>query len=263
MSRQITQQFSQSLFRIQTRTRTRRHCGGGRPVLVVWQRLFRHHLNVPGELTGLIELQTLFQLQIRCERGRDARQGPDQACFSSLSGSFVLSKQSQKKSSFHSFSESASSPMKFVVPHSATISWAPLCLVSCHARPLHPSPSVPWQSVHDAERALEMGCYTTVVRERICQDQLKFHFCNWCIVILWTGRLRPGDLLPRWRLYGVFLETFFHGTLMARVVRTMDFMAQRHVQPARSVRTSSLLTKSVHMCCSTFSECVCIGSVYQ
>ena len=36
----------------------------GGPVLVVWSRLFNHHLNVPREQTGLIETQTLFQLQI-------------------------------------------------------------------------------------------------------------------------------------------------------------------------------------------------------
>ena len=52
MSRQITQKIIQSLVRIETRTRSQRLCGGNR-----LRRLTR-------EQTGLIEIQTLFQLQI-------------------------------------------------------------------------------------------------------------------------------------------------------------------------------------------------------
>ncbi len=51
--------ISQSLDRIQTRTRSQRLCGGFRR-----HRLFNRHLNVPWEQTGLIHLQTLFQLQV-------------------------------------------------------------------------------------------------------------------------------------------------------------------------------------------------------
>ena len=36
----------------------------GGPVVVVRHRLFNRHLNVPWEQTGLIHLQTLFQLQV-------------------------------------------------------------------------------------------------------------------------------------------------------------------------------------------------------
>jgi len=36
----------------------------GGPVVVVRHSLFNRHLNVPWEQTGLIHLQTLFQLQV-------------------------------------------------------------------------------------------------------------------------------------------------------------------------------------------------------
>lgn len=30
--------------------------------------------------------------------------------------------------------------------------------------------------------------YVSVVRERTCQERWKFYFCNFCIIVLWTGR---------------------------------------------------------------------------
>ena len=33
----------------------------------------------------------------------------------------------------------------------------------------------------------------SVVRERTCQEQWKFHFWNWCIIVLWSGRHRSGE----------------------------------------------------------------------
>jgi hypothetical protein len=36
----------------------------GGPVVVVRHRLFNRHLDIPWEKTGLIHLQTLFQLQV-------------------------------------------------------------------------------------------------------------------------------------------------------------------------------------------------------
>ncbi len=55
------------------------------PVLIVWQRLFNCHLNVPWEHTNLRELQN--QVEGWCVYAWDVRQGPDRACFSSWSGS--------------------------------------------------------------------------------------------------------------------------------------------------------------------------------
>jgi len=58
VSRQITQQFSQCLFRIQTRTQSR----GGRPHRLT--KALQPSSQCPTGADGLIELQTLFQLQI-------------------------------------------------------------------------------------------------------------------------------------------------------------------------------------------------------
>ncbi len=50
------------LFRFRFGLGVRDSVGG--PVFVVRHRLFNRHLNVPREQTGLIELQTVFRLQI-------------------------------------------------------------------------------------------------------------------------------------------------------------------------------------------------------
>ena len=44
----------------------------------------------------------------------------------------------------------------------------------------------------------------SVVRERTCQEQWKFHFCNCCIIVLWSGWYRSVALLLRGRLHLVY-----------------------------------------------------------
>ena len=85
VSHQIRQQFSQSLFRIQTRTRTRRHCGGPRPrrLTKVLQPPSQCPRGTDRSHRGPDDVPTSDW----CELGWDTRQGPDQVCFSSLSGS--------------------------------------------------------------------------------------------------------------------------------------------------------------------------------
>ncbi len=60
----MTQKFSQSHFRIQTRSQ--RHSEGPRPRprRLTKQRLFNRHLKVPWEPASLIELQTVLKLKV-------------------------------------------------------------------------------------------------------------------------------------------------------------------------------------------------------
>jgi hypothetical protein len=84
----MTQKFSQSPYRIQTRSQ--RHREGPCP-----RRLTKdlqpssQILNVPREDTRLIELQTLLELQVRVSvyETLDKVLTPDRVCFFSLSGS--------------------------------------------------------------------------------------------------------------------------------------------------------------------------------
>ncbi len=85
MSNQITQQFSQSLFQIQTRTRTRRHCGGGRPRLLT--KALQPPSQCPRGTDRTHREPDVVPTSDWCECGRCVRQGPDQVCFFSFSGS--------------------------------------------------------------------------------------------------------------------------------------------------------------------------------
>ena len=134
-SHQITLKFSQGLFRVQTRTRSPRHCWGSRPRRLTKVRqpssqcptgADRYHRSVDSVPTS-----------DWCECTRDPREVPDRSCFSSLRGSN---------------------------PRSTSYARIPN-------------------------------------RERTCQDQWKFHFCNYCIIVLWPGWHRSGALLLRGRLY--------------------------------------------------------------
>jgi hypothetical protein len=72
-------------FRIQTRTRTRRHCGGGRPRRLT--KVLQPPCQCPREVDRSHRGPDDVPTSDWCELGRDTRQGPDQVCFSSLSGS--------------------------------------------------------------------------------------------------------------------------------------------------------------------------------
>ena len=79
VSRQITQQFSQNLFRIQTRTRSRRHCGGPHP-----RRLTKALEPSPQCPTGADWSRRApdgVPTSDWCERARVTRQTPDRSCF--------------------------------------------------------------------------------------------------------------------------------------------------------------------------------------
>ncbi len=85
VSHQITKQFSQSHFRIQTRTRTLRHCEGGCPRRLT--KTLQPPSQCPRGTDRTHRVPDTVPTSDWCECGRDARQGPDQTWFSSLSGS--------------------------------------------------------------------------------------------------------------------------------------------------------------------------------
>ena len=62
MSRQITQKIVRVLFGFRLGLGVRDSVEGS--VVVVRHRLFKRHHNIPWEHTGIIHLQTLFQLQV-------------------------------------------------------------------------------------------------------------------------------------------------------------------------------------------------------
>ncbi len=81
---EITQQFSQSLFQIQTRTRTRRHCWGGCPRRLI--KTLQPPSQCPRGVDRPHRVPDTVPTSDWCECGRGTRQGPDQACFSCFSG---------------------------------------------------------------------------------------------------------------------------------------------------------------------------------
>ena len=83
MSSQITQQFSQSLFRFQDRTRSWRHCGGSRPRRLI--KTLQPSSQCPTGANRSHRDPDVVPTSDWCLCTRDARQGPDRVCFSSLS----------------------------------------------------------------------------------------------------------------------------------------------------------------------------------
>ncbi len=77
--------FSQSLFRIQTRTRSRRHCGGVRPRRLT--KTLQPSSRCPTGEDRSHRSVDCVPTSVWCECERDTRQVPDRVCFSSLNGS--------------------------------------------------------------------------------------------------------------------------------------------------------------------------------
>ena len=99
----------------------------------------------------------------------------------------------------------------------------------CHGDTCHTTSLLPTTDVSVIVRPVtKQACFlchracTSVVRERTCQDQWKFHVCNCCIIVLWSGRHRSGDLLLRVKLH--LLQTLHFTTLL--VVFGVSFVSK-------------------------------------